>query len=294
MPAGFNKGQIEYIKTLANVNGHKTYYGSTNATQAHTAITGTTAANDTRCRYAIWALGGAPVSFPEGTIDANTNVAADSTIAPLSTYSISINQNLETATETQRVSPECFLESVNIKMRHITDIDNTIDSQSHKEFRLVVFRHREKQHPLKQHSSNFANPLYDMFYGAGNYKYGPKGYTNKQSQDGNVNYVGHSSYTALYDRDAMLTDSINTADYVVMKDCRYYLGREYGGKHIYEDRFFWDHEDPISTDQDDVTTTDTEKNYCWYIMLLGVNNVDTAITDLGYVRLQTNTYLTSG
>lgn len=295
MPAGFNKGQIEYIKTIANVNGHKTYKQTTVSTQAHTVTSGTAAGSDSKMKYAMWSLGKVPLSLPVGSVDENTNLVTESVFTPLDVYNIELNSNQETATPSQRVTPECFLERISLKMRHITELDTTLDAQSHKEFRLIVFRHKEKQHESKQLAENFSNPLYDMLWGAGNFKYGPKGYRNTIDNQGNINYNAWSTYYGPNDRDAMMTDSVNKDDYVVMKDCRYYLGREYGGKHIYEDLFTWDHEDPIATDQNDITYVDSNKNYCWYIALFCVtNNADNAPDNLGYVRFQGNTYVTSG
>jgi len=310
MPAGFNKGQIEYIKTIANVNGHKTYKTTSypipstdstvnDQTQAHYRVQGETPLCDDAARYAIWCLGPRPLMRGTGdTAGGNTNLAADQTITSIDVYNVPIQQNLELADEQKRVSPECFLESVNMKMRHITnlDADHDHDNDSHKEFRLIVFRHKEKQHYHKQIAQNHSNPLYDMFFGAGGYKYGPKGYRQQFDNEGNLDYVNHSGFNVYFDRDMMLTDSMNKDDYVVMKDCRYYLGREYGGKHIYEDRFHWDHEDPIATDAAELTNIEGDKNYCWYIMLLCSNNSPSndAVDNLGYVRFMANTHVTSG
>ena len=163
MPAGFNKGQIEYIKTIANVNGHKSYKATKTGDQDHGHTNGLQPPVDDHCRVAIWTLGPVPLMRGTGAQDGNTNVAADSDFATLDVYNIPIHTDQATATEAQRVTPECFLESVNLKMRHIVQLDETIDTQSHKEFRFIVFRHREKQHASAQLAENFSNPLYDMF-----------------------------------------------------------------------------------------------------------------------------------
>lgn len=295
MPAGFNKGQIEYIKTIANVNGHKTYKSTVVSDDDHTATDGYTSPVDSRLKYFMYCLGQKPLTLPVGAVNANTDMVTETNLVALDVYNVPIEETQQSAGPAQRVTPECFLESVSMKMRQITDLDNTIDAHSHKEFRLVVFRHKEKQHADKQLAENFSNPLYDMFWGAENYKYGPKGWRSTPDNQGNINYNAFSSYDGKYDRDAMLTDPINQGDYVVMKDCRYYLGREYGGKHIYEDMFRWDHEDPIATNASDLTYSDSNKNYCWYIMLLCVNNTGGAAADsLGYIRLSANTHVTSG
>jgi hypothetical protein len=300
MPAGFNKGQIEYIKTIANVNGHKTYKVTTHAGQQHTVEQGVASSRDGLMKFKLFSLGPTPITLkPASPNDPSTGNHS----TPLDVYNIPINSDQAAATAQQRVTPECFFESVNCKLRLVSTLDETIDEQSHKEYRLIVFRHKEKQHHILQNAENFSNPLYDMFWGAGNVKYGPEGYRRSHDDHGDINYVDSSSYDAAYDRDAMMTDPMNKDDYVVMKDCRFYLGREYGGKHIYEDRFHWDHEDPIATDNADLTTVDSNKNYCWYIYLACVNNDTRAVgqsglpntpTDLGYIRLALHTHVTSG
>ena len=74
MPAGFNKGQIEYIKTIANVNGHKSYLAKSTYAQNHAAITGTTAVCDTNLRYACWTIGKRPLMYGTGAIDGTTEL----------------------------------------------------------------------------------------------------------------------------------------------------------------------------------------------------------------------------
>lgn len=300
MPAGFNKGQIEYIKTIANVNGHKTYKAYIKGSQNHAHNDGHQALSDGNLRYDIWCLGQRPLMLPVGSVNGTTDVVPNSAINEMpQVYSINIEQDQSAATADDRVTPECFLESVNCRMRHIVNLDKDSDEDvnSHQEFRLIVFRHKEKQHWEKQLAENFSDPHYDLFHGAGNTKYGVRGKRNKMDDQGNINYVGHTGYDNKFDRDRLMTDPVNMDDYVVMKDCRYYLGREYGGKHIYEDRFHWDHEDPIVTDRFDITAVDSNKNYCWYIMLLCTNNsIDqsTPPDNLGYINFAFNTHVTSG
>lgn len=309
MPAGFNKGQIEYIKTIANVNGHKTYKETSNisANNRQCAV-GTAATCDPSLRYRCFVIGHRPFVNPTGSVDQTTNKVTDPTHEHMTgVYYVEINQNLETASPQQRVSPECFLESVNCKMRHVLKLDNAVDVQSHKEFRLLVFRHRERQSHEADHCENFSNPLYDILHGSANTKYGPKGFRHTMDHHGNIDYENWTGYNQYHDREALMTNPTNSEDYIVMKDCRYYLGREYGGKHIYEDKFFWDHEDPIAVDNAWLDLSDSNKNYCWYILILCTNNdvnepaadgsfsgTDAAVDHLGYIKFDVNTYVTSG
>jgi hypothetical protein len=92
-----------------------------------------------------------------------------------------------------------------------------------------------------------------------------------------------------------MTVPINKESWVVMRDHRFYLGKEYGGKNIYEDAFHWDWKDPIATSSDDVTETDNEKNYTWYIMLMANNNsLISQDNPTLSIRFTGTTHMTSG
>ncbi len=110
MPAGFNKGQIEYIKTIANVNGHKTYLAKSNYAQNHAATTGTTAVCDTNLRYACWTIGKRPLMYGAGAIDGTTDSAVDTTFTNLDVYNVPIVADQSAAGHEDRVTPECYLE----------------------------------------------------------------------------------------------------------------------------------------------------------------------------------------
>jgi len=91
-----------------------------------------------------------------------------------------------------------------------------------------------------------------------------------------------------------MTCLVNKEDYVVMKDVRFYLGKEYGGKHIYEDTLHWDHADPIATEAEDLTHNDSNnKNYTWYVAFFCTTN-NTTMAEFPYVRMDTTTHVTSG
>jgi len=300
MPAGFNSGQIEYIKAIANVNGHKTYKDvSYNRDATASAVDHLNLqTSDAKCRYGIWCLGQKPVlRDSSGNIGVTTLPLheLDAFNVPKATNSDSIVTNLE------REGDEGFLESTHINMRLLLPhLDGTSTfTQDHTEFRMIVFRARDRQHHLETHLKDTNNFMFNLFRGNQNYAIGFSGFQQREDIYGNLNYTVSTSAanSGLYNvqgQDAM-TVPVNKESWVVMRDHRFYLGKEYGGKNIYEDSFHWDWKDPIATSSDDVTETDNEKNYTWYIALIANNNsLVTQDNPLVSIRFTGTTHMTSG
>lgn len=294
----FNKGEVAYIKAVAGTGDHHTYKevlsgfsGNNNATVFHSLPEQLTS------DFKMYCLGDAPLSF-NGTSNATPIQNID--VTPIKCYDIPINPAQTSANNQQRVTPECFLETVNMKMRIVQQIGLQEAAQDHNEYRMLIFRHKEKQHHEIQHASNFANPLYDVFLNESNFYHGPLGYRNKIDDHGDQNYVDVPNYKDNFnDADRLLTSLTNKEDYVFMKDVRFYLGTSYSGKHIYETRMKWDHQDPISTDLTDITTTASLKNYVWYVLLIRTNNIvgnrtTGAPPQPCVVKISTSTHVTSG
>jgi len=293
--APFNKRQIGYIKAIADVGGHTSYKtGTLGATANLDKLT----ANDThdgKGKYAFISIGKAPQVWTSGATD---TTHAINTSRPwfhqIPVYDVPVNTN-ETDVDTQeRVTPECYLESVHARMRLIQELDVTDNKQSHQEYRMLVFRHKERQSDDVRFAENFSNPLYDMFLAGSNYKYGPLGLRSKADINGGSNdYSGASNNSN--DTQSLMTMMTNKQDYVFMKDVRFYLGKEYGGKHIYEDVFHWDHADPVATEATDLTHNESNnKNYTWYIAIFCTTNTSDTNADFPYVRFDTTTHVTSG
>merc|ERR1712159_427811 len=87
--------------------------------------------------------------------------------------------------------------------------------------------------------------------------------------DQNTLPTGDKGFTV----DDLLTCRINRDDYVVMKDVRFFLGKEHGKSH-FEDHLHWDWNDPIDTTEDNVLSSPTlnDKNYRWRMTLIGTSN----------------------
>tara|TARA_B110000003_G_scaffold141285_1_gene142783 strand:+ start:1431 stop:2321 length:891 start_codon:yes stop_codon:yes gene_type:complete len=295
--APFNKRQIGYIKAIADVGGHTTY----KRTQLNAPVSSGTlakfAANTTHDglgKYAFVSIGAAPKVYTSGSTDTKHTISdSRSWFHELPVYSVTVNTDEAAVTTDQRVTPECYLESVHARMRLIQELDVSSNEQSHQEYRMLVFRHKERQCSDERYAENFSNPLYDMFLAADNYKTGPLGYRKKSALDSGVNdYAGYD-----WDQNnaqALMTCMTNKEDYVFMKDVRFYLGKEYGGKHIYEDTLHWDHADPIATEATDLTHNESNnKNYTWYIAVFCHTN-GSSVADFPYMRFDTTTHVTSG
>ena len=293
--APFNKRQIGYIKAIADVGGHTTYAPQQlNADNNLAKLT----ANDTHDgfgKYAFVSIGHAPQVYTSGATDTTHAInSSRNWFHEIPVYDVVVNTDESGVRTQQRVTPECYLESVHARMRMIQELDVTDNTKSHQEYRMLVFRHKERQCSDERFAENFSNPLYDMFLATNNYKYGPLGIRLKSNLDSGINDY-HGEGTVYNDIQSLMTNMTNKEDYVFMKDVRFYLGKEYGGKHIYEDVFHWNHADPIATEATDLTHNESNnKNYTWYVAIFATTNAAGVQADFPYVRFDTTTHVTSG
>lgn len=297
MPAGFNNGQIEYIKAVANVNGHKTYK-SIKFPTSKTSIATNHLINlhDSALTYRLFTLGQGPLVLPSGAITNATDVS-QLPATELECFTI-VPVSDENAGVYQRQGAEGFLESTHLRFRCIVDNPTTGDfNAEHNEYRMIVFRHKERQHHLRPHAQNFSDWRYDLFQGTQNYKCGFLGYRQAEDLQGTNEYVPTSDITQYgtlwVDNQSAMTFPVNKEDYVVMKDHRFFLGKEYGGKNIFETTLHWDWRDPIATTSNDVTETESNKNYTWYILFMGNSNNTEGDASLN-IQIHGTTHMTSG
>jgi len=292
--APFNKRQIGYIKAIADVGGHTTYLPTILNADNNLAKLAANTTHDGKGKYAFISIGNAPQVYTSGSTD--TKHAINSSrpwFHALPVYSVPVNKDEVAVTGSERVTPECYLESVHARLRMIQELDVTDNTKSHQEYRMLVFRHKERQCSDERYAENFSNPLYDMFLSTANYKYGPLGVRQKSDIASNNDYIGVAD--AFNDIQSLMTNMTNKEDYVFMKDVRFYLGKEYGGKHIYEDVLHWDHADPIATEATDLTHNESNnKNYSWYVAIFCTTNAPTVVAEFPYVRMDTTTHVTSG
>lgn len=292
--APFNKRQIGYIKAIADVGGHTTYRDYSLNASTTLAKLASNATHDGFGKYAFVSIGHAPKVYVSGSTDTTHDIdSARPWFHSVPVYDVPVNTDETAVGVGQRVTPECYLESVHARMRLIQELDVSNDTQSHQEYRMLVFRHKERQNSDERYAENFSNPLYDMFLSTSNYKVGPLGNRNKTDLSGDNDYVGANE--TFNDHQSLMTNMVNKEDYVFMKDVRFYLGKEYGGKHIYEDVFHWNHADPIATESTDLSRNDSNnKNYTWYVAIFATTNSPNIAADFPYVRFDTTTHVTSG
>lgn len=309
MPAGFNTGQVEYIKAIANVNAHKTYKPVTynnNLVTAANSLTRTTA--DNLAKYQLFCLGKAPqVRDTTGAtgvlssviaLDAFYIPIADTAVTPAGGgAAVEVANSIITADA--RDGPEGFLESTHLNVRLVLPHKTNSFADDHCEIRMLVFRARDRQHHDPLYAKDVNNPYYNLFHATNNYNVGFSGYENKPDVHGDISYVGTTapavSGLAWVGHQDALTMPVNKQSWIVMKDHRFFLGKEYGGKNIYETTLHWDWRDPISANSSDVTDTDNDKNYTWYILFIASNNNFTsADTPEITVRMMGTTHMTSG
>lgn len=304
MPAGFNKGQVEYIKAIANVNGHDTYkYTQFPSSAANIYNNALTTSHDNYCQWKLWTIDRIPHMRVPDTTPSNDNVLGkytSSTIDELNCFNIPVTSDSDgTVNANYRIGAEGFLESTHLRVRCTLVHQNDDFAADHGEYRLIVFRARDKQHAEQDKMQDDNNPFYNLFRGIENYNCGFFGYEEKERIEGRTKYVDNNSATD-YDRfwpsaSGAFTMPINKEAWVVMKDHRFFLGREYGGKNIYETTLHWNWKDPIQTVGDYVTDTDNEKNYTWYVLLMGTNNNNnTANKATLSVKITGTTHMTSG
>jgi len=300
MPAGFNTGQIEYIKAIANVNGHKTYkpIGYNREAAANTTTHLNQVTSDTKSAYGVWCLGTKPLMR-----DSSGNIGIPTLpIHELDCFNIPKSTDSDGTVYTgEREGDEGFLESTHVNMRLLLPHSNgdTTFNPDHVEFRMIVFRARDRQHHLATHHKDTNNYMYNLFRGNANYNIGVSGFEQREDIQGTLAYVDQAtnsdSGVLFVNSQDIMTVPVNKESWVVMRDHRFYLGKEYGGKNIYEDSFHWDWKDPIATSSANITETDNEKNYTWYIMLVANNN---SLVTQDYpnisVRFTGTTHMTSG
>lgn len=192
----------------------------------------------------------------------------------------------------ERIGEDYYLESTHVKFR-FTMPDFTVASGKapHHEYRWIVFRQR---HPtLSSETDATASPMsfswlnwnYDLFNGYQGRPVGPTGYRKRENFDGSAAYIegAETTWAGLAESqlgfapkltaDDLMTLPLNDADYVVMRDERFFLGQEHGKSH-YETALHFDWSDAGTTHQANMVEglKDNNKNYRWFFLLIGTTN----------------------
>lgn len=206
----------------------------------------------------------------------------------LSSATTSEGDEPTSAAANSRIGEDFYLESTHIRWR-FTMPDFTVVSgkQPHHEYRFIVFRQRKPtvQRGFAKDTTHgqWLNWNYDLFSGYMGRRVGFEGYRKHEEFDDGESYAQgpRSAYTAngvtcshKLNTDDVMTMPLNDADYVIMRDERFFLGAEHGKSH-YETVTRFDWSDQGSTSQYNmVEGLDDSKNYDWWFLILGTTNDD--------------------
>lgn len=184
-----------------------------------------------------------------------------------------------------RIGEDFYVESTHIRWR-FTMPDFTVASgkQPHHEYRFIVFRQRkptlQRDHNPTGDAAQWLNFNYDLFSGYQGRRVGWSGHRHHQEFDGDEVYANSPVDFRINDvaqaqkltTDDIMTMPLNDADYVVMRDERFFLGAEHGKSH-YETTTRFDWSDPGSTtSRNMIDGMDDGKNYDWWFLILGTSN----------------------
>lgn len=173
-----------------------------------------------------------------------------------------------------RYGDNVFLDSTSLSVRISMPLSRyNADEQSY--CRFLVFRTKERQSNVAESSHDHANPHYDLFLDNAGYEIGLNGYVDHGDAERYVKQPGHRDKSG-HEVSSLL---VNRKKYVVMKDCKFTLGRDFGSV-AFQTKLRWDWNDQmldIPADRTDVTLAqdggNEDKNYCWYFLLIACNPV---------------------
>lgn len=276
--------------------------------KAHVAVD----AADTSAVIANWSINsnklacGLTSNSSNGTGTSGTMVELDSltckAVAEADDGKIDESGNVTTGTQvtptTIRVGSEFFLDKTTYKFRFtMPDFGTTSNSnQPHFEYRLIMFRNRK---PVKSYYAqdnnavgcSFLNFQYDLFNGPVGRPVGFRGWRGRMDFDGHENYRGMTSSVnktwslpstetdiaepgapEKFTTDEWMTMPLNSADYIILKDERFFLGTEHGKSH-YEMMMPFNWREQGETLEEDLTTGLREGfNPNIYFLLMGTSN----------------------
>lgn len=172
----------------------------------------------------------------------------------------------------KRYGDNVFLDSSSLSIRISMPLGRyNSDEQSH--CRFLIFRARDKQSNVAETSHDHANPHYDLFLNQYGTELGLNGYVDHQDSENYIKDSTHRNLSAHHIHSLL----VNKKKYVVMKDCKFNLGRDFGSIAM-QTKVRWDWNDQmldIPSDRDDVTQAqdgpNIDKNYSWYFLLIATN-----------------------
>lgn len=196
-----------------------------------------------------------------------SNINLDMFSFPKAVDTTSATKNFE-----NRYGDNVFLDSSHLRVRvSLPQARYNADEESM--CRFIVFRSKEKQSNIVERSMDHANPHYDLWLDSDGYEVGLNGYVDHQDAENYTKVTFHSNTGPM----AIQNYLINKKKYVVMKDCKFNLGKDFGTLG-FETTLHWDWNDrmlDIPHNRSQVVDSDDgdgpKKNYAWYVLCLMMN-----------------------
>lgn len=186
----------------------------------------------------------------------------------------------------KRYGDNVFLESTHLRIR-ISLPQSRYNADEESMCRFIVFRSKEKQSNVVERSMDHSNPHYDLFFDHNGYEQGLNGYVDHADAENYVLGTAHSNYGPMTIQNFL----INKKKYVVMKDCKFNLGKDFGTLG-FETTLHWDWNDrmlDIPADRAQVTDSDDgdgpQKNYSWYMLVLMMNPTGGTATQTHHIEI---------
>lgn len=293
MPLTLTSRDKAYVRAVAHGGAHKMFMGYQGTVTSGSSV-GKMSIGTDHSRYIMMHLGLKPKSQIAKTWHTGNNFEAQDIDHDIgSQYKNSHNLSMfqfpkgaDTAGATKeyskRYGDSVFLESTHVRLR-VNLPHSRYNADQNCFGRCIVFRSKEKQNHIPEESLDHANPHYDLFIDAAGTERGLNGYVNHQDEENYVHESSHQNYHATTLQNLL----VNKKKYVVMKDCKFNLGKDFGAL-AFETTLHWDWKDQmneIPANRGDITAAQggdcPNKNYEWYILVIGCNpNGETATQDL--------------
>jgi hypothetical protein len=285
MPLTLTSRDKAYVRAVAHGGLHDMYSGNTGKFSS-TPVTGKMMIGTDHDRYIMLHLGNKPKSQINRTWhdtsgnshelqdidhDINTQYKNSNNL-----YMFNFSKDVDVAGVTKyhnkRYGDNVFLDSTSARFRVIMPHDR-YNADENTFGRFIIFRSKEKQNHIPEESMDHANPHYDLFLDAGGFENGLNGYVKHIDSEDYVKLTAQQNYTAMQVQNFL----INKKKYVVMKDCKFNLGKDFGAL-AFETSVRWDWNDQM-LDIPAARTTITcaqsgdapHKNYEWYILVLAMD-----------------------
>lgn len=210
-----------------------------------------------------------------------SNVALNAFSFPKAADSASITKSHQ-----NRYGDNVFLDSTHLRVR-ISLPQARYNADEESMCRFIVFRSKEKQSNIVERSLDHSNPHYDLFLNADGYEQGLNGLVNHADSEEYLAYSVHANYGPM----SLQNFLINKKKYVVMKDCKFNLGKDFGTLG-FETTLHWDWNDrmlDIPHLRDPVTDSDDgdgpKKNYSWYMLVMMMNPTGGSATQTHHIEI---------